>query len=97
MERLAVNFGQLFTELSRDGRSDINVINEAQLDAGLDPSAYRQCMASGKAAAAVQKHVDEGAKFGVSGTPGFFVNGRFLNGALPLETFVQVVEEELGR
>jgi protein-disulfide isomerase len=45
----------------------------------------------------VQKHVDEGAKFGVSGTPGFFVNGRFLNGALPLETFVQVVEEELGR
>jgi len=65
--------------------------------AGLNPSAYQQCMASGKAAAAVQKHVEEGAKFGVSGTPGFFVNGRFLNGALPLETFVQVVEEELGR
>jgi len=65
--------------------------------AGLDPSAYQQCMASGKAAAEVQKHVEEGAKFGVNGTPGFFVNGRFLNGAVPLETFVQVVEEELGR
>lgn len=65
--------------------------------AGLDPSAYQQCMASGKAAAEVQKQVDEGAKFGVSGTPGFFVNGRFLNGAVPLEAFVQVIEEELGR
>ena len=53
-------------------------------------------MASGKAAEVVQQHVDEGAKFGVSGTPGFFVNGRFLNGAVPLETFVQVIDEELG-
>ena len=65
--------------------------------AGLDPSAYQQCMGSGKAAAVVQQQVDEGAKFGVSGTPGFFVNGRFLNGAVPLDAFVQVVEEELGR
>lgn len=65
--------------------------------AGLDQSAYQQCMGSGKAAAVVQQHVEEGAKFGVSGTPGFFVNGRFLNGAVPLEAFVQVVEEELGR
>ena len=65
--------------------------------AGLDPSIYQECMASGQAAAVVQRHVDEGAKFGVSGTPGFFVNGRFLNGAVPLETFVQVIDEELGR
>ncbi len=65
--------------------------------AGLDAATYQQCLASGKAAAAVQQQVDEGAKFGVSGTPGFFVNGRFLNGAVPLEAFVQVIEEELGR
>jgi protein-disulfide isomerase len=65
--------------------------------AGLDPSAYKQCMGSGKAAAVVQQQVDEGAKFGVSGTPGFFVNGRFLNGAVPLDAFVQVIDEELGR
>lgn len=65
--------------------------------AGLDAAAYQQCMASGKAAEVVQRQVDEGAKFGVSGTPGFFVNGRFLNGAVPLEAFVQVIEEELGR
>ncbi len=65
--------------------------------AGLNPAAYQQCMASGKATEAVQQQVEEGSKFGVSGTPGFFVNGRFLNGAVPLDAFVQVVEEELGR
>ena len=54
-------------------------------------------MASGKAAEVVQRQVEEGAKFGVSGTPGFFVNGRFLNGAVPLDAFVQIIEEELGR
>jgi protein-disulfide isomerase len=64
---------------------------------GLDGGQYQQCMAAGEAAKVVQAHVEEGARYGVSGTPGFFVNGRFVNGAVPLETFVQLVEEELGR
>jgi protein-disulfide isomerase len=64
--------------------------------AGIDVTAFQQCLSAGKAAEAVQQHVAEGAKLGVSGTPGFFVNGRFLSGAVPLEAFVQVIEEELG-
>ena len=64
---------------------------------GLDAGQYQQCMSAGEAAKVVQAHVDEGARYGVSGTPGFFINGRFVNGAVPLETFVQLVEEELGR
>jgi protein-disulfide isomerase len=64
---------------------------------GLDSAKYQQCMASGEAAAEVQKQVVEGNRYGVNGTPGFFVNGRFLNGAVPLENFVQIVDEELGR
>ena len=65
--------------------------------AGLDSNAFQQCVASEKPAEVVQAHIDEGVKYGVSGTPGFFVNGRFLNGAVPLEEFVRVVDEELGR
>jgi len=64
---------------------------------GLDAGKYQQCMAAGEAAKVVQAHVEEGARYGVNGTPGFFVNGRFVNGAVPLDTFVQMVEEELGR
>ena len=64
---------------------------------GLDVAKYQQCMSAGAAAAEVQKHVEEGSRYGVNGTPGFFINGRFVNGAVPLETFVQVVDEELAR
>jgi protein-disulfide isomerase len=64
---------------------------------GLDGAKYQQCMTDGAAAAEVQKHVAEGNRYGVNGTPGFFINGRFVNGAVPLETFVQIVDEELAR
>jgi protein-disulfide isomerase len=36
-------------------------------------------------------------KAGVSGTPAFFINGRLLSGAQPLEAFKAVIDEELDR
>jgi protein-disulfide isomerase len=39
----------------------------------------------------------EAAKLGVSGTPAFYVNGRFVNGAQPFEVFKQLIDQELGR
>jgi predicted DsbA family dithiol-disulfide isomerase len=36
------------------------------------------------------------AKFGANGTPAFFINGRFLNGAQPIDYFKSVVDEELA-
>src|SRR5262249_48641300 len=46
--------------------------------------------------AVVQTQLDEGGHYGVDGTPGFFVNGRLLSGAVPLSTFTQIGEEELA-
>ena len=34
---------------------------------------------------------------GANGTPAFFINGRFLNGAQPLEKFDAVIKEELAK
>lgn len=34
---------------------------------------------------------------GVSGTPAFFVNGRFLSGAQPIDRFKKVIDEELEK
>ena len=31
------------------------------------------------------------------GTPGFFVNGHYLNGAKPFDEFAKVIDEELTR
>jgi len=34
---------------------------------------------------------------GVTGTPAFFVNGRFLNGAKPVQEFAKLINAELQR
>jgi protein-disulfide isomerase len=39
----------------------------------------------------------EAAQLGVSGTPAFFVNGKFLSGAKPFEEFAAAINAELKR
>jgi protein-disulfide isomerase len=72
-----------------------SMISGLATKAGLDMKAFGECLSSGKASSSVQMQMDEGGHNGVDGTPGFFVNGRFLSGAVPLATFTQVVDEEL--
>jgi protein-disulfide isomerase len=62
---------------------------------GLDLAAFGGCVSGGAHRAAVQQDLDEAARLGLSGTPAFFINGRPLTGAQPLEVFVRIVEEEL--
>jgi protein-disulfide isomerase len=62
---------------------------------GLDVPNFERCVTSGVHKAAVQRDVDEGSRLGVAGTPAFFINGRPMEGAQPLDAFVRVIEEEL--
>lgn len=64
---------------------------------GLDAKAFEECLNSGTYAAAVEEDIKRGTRLGLTGTPSFFVNGRLLSGALPLQEFVEVIEEELAR
>jgi hypothetical protein len=34
-------------------------------------------------------------KLGVGATPSFFINGRYMSGAMPIESFSTLVDEEL--
>jgi protein-disulfide isomerase len=45
----------------------------------------------------VQEDEDAGIRVGVTGTPAFFINGRMLLGAQPLESFARLIAEELAR
>ena len=45
------------------------------------------------ASASVDADMALGQKLGVSGTPGFFVNGEFLKGAQPLAAFEPLIEK----
>jgi len=64
---------------------------------GLDMEAFDVCLNARTYRSAVQKDIDEGTRVGVTGTPTFFINGRVISGAQPLESFTRIVDEELAR
>ena len=64
-------------------------------DLGLETERFGSCLATGEFKAAVDKDHQEGTALGVTGTPAFFVNGRFLSGAQPFEKFEAIIDEEL--
>ncbi len=66
-------------------------------EVGLDVPAFEKCVASGKFRDTVQKDVDEGISLGITGTPSFFINGRLLAGAQPVESFMSIIDQELSR
>jgi protein-disulfide isomerase len=45
----------------------------------------------------VQNDMRDLQKLGVGATPAFFINGRFISGAVPLENFTSVIDEELKK
>jgi len=66
-------------------------------DLGLNTSSFDQCFATGKYRNAVQKDLSDGAQLGLTGTPTFFINGREISGAQPLEAFSAIIDEELAQ
>jgi protein-disulfide isomerase len=64
---------------------------------GLEVTAFQACMDSRKYQEKVERNYAAGVNAGVSGTPAFFINGRLLSGAQPLEAFKAVIDEELER
>jgi len=65
------------------------------VEAGLDAAVFDECLDSGKHADRVQANKVAGDAVGVSGTPAFFINGQFLNGAQPIENFKKIIDGEL--
>ena len=64
---------------------------------GLDQAKFDACLDGGSMAAKVAKDMEDGTKAGVSGTPAMFVNGRFINGAVPYEDLAKILDDELAR
>lgn len=62
---------------------------------GADEKKFKECFDSKKFADAVKADVAYGEKLGVRSTPTFFVNGQLLSGALPVDQFSEVIDEEL--
>lgn len=78
----------------RDDAAAIFTTYAGQLD--LDTTAFSDCLASDKYHEAIGADLEEGIGFGIQGTPGFFINGRFLSGAQPFANFQQAIESTLA-
>lgn len=64
-------------------------------DLGLDLTKFHEDMKACQPL--VQADMEELRKFGVSGTPAFFINGRYISGAVPIDNFVGVIDEEMKK
>ena len=63
---------------------------------GLAGAEFDACLDSGRHSEAVRRDVLAASAVGVSGTPAFFVNGRFLSGAVPYDHLAELIDEELA-
>lgn len=61
----------------------------------LDAAKFDKCLDSGETAAKVAQDMNEGSVAGVQGTPGTFVNGELVEGAVPYATFKQIIDQKL--
>jgi len=84
---------QLFTASNLDKDALIEYARKVKLD----DNQFGACLTSGKYKAGIDKDLQEGKKAGVSGTPGFFINGIVLSGSQPKDAFTRVIDEELAR
>jgi protein-disulfide isomerase len=66
-------------------------------DLGLDMDAFNACLDGNRSAALI--HEDWIAAFhaGTDGTPSTFINGRFINGAMPFKDLAAMIDEELAQ
>jgi protein-disulfide isomerase len=64
-------------------------------DLGLDTEKFKADMKSCQST--IQKDMRELQALGVGATPSFFINGRFMAGAMPMDNFVRLIDEELKK
>lgn len=78
---------------------DNSVLNQGvdgikQIASGIDlnMNKFNSCLDSGKHADKVDQDYKEGVANGVTGTPATFINGQLIKGAVPFESFKQIID-----
>jgi protein-disulfide isomerase len=64
---------------------------------GLDVDKFKSDVASSDTKKRIDADKSEASRLGVTGTPAFFVNGRFLSGNQPFASFKRLIDEELAK
>jgi protein-disulfide isomerase len=85
---------KLFANAGKIKRPDLD--RYAQ-ELGLDMGRFQEALQTGRNKPKIDADMAEARSLGLSGTPGFFVNGKFLSGAQPFDKFATLINAELQR
>lgn len=93
-----INTGTAGTAAVAQQESVISVPNLKKYakELGLNTGKFNKCLDSGEKKTLVDKDTAYGQSLGVQGTPGFFINGRFLGGAFPFSAFKEIIDKEIS-
>lgn len=74
----------------------VDKLKQYAKDLGMNTGKFNKCLDSDAKKEAVTAQETYGTSVGVQGTPGFFINGRFLAGAFPYQFFKEIIDKELA-
>lgn len=84
----------LFANQNRLGPDDLK---QHAKDLQLDLKRFEADLLNTDEKKKIEADVAEANKLGITGTPGIYINGRFIAGAQPFETFAKIIDEELSK
>jgi len=82
--------------MTRPGALDEKDLESRAAELKLDRATFAACVGSDAHDAGIRQDLQHGEELGVSGTPAYFINGRMISGARPLEAFTEAIDAELG-
>jgi protein-disulfide isomerase len=85
-----------FPNVQSGGYSEENLLADAK-EVHLDLPRFKKDMAGEACKAQLAEQQRRLAAAGVTGTPAFYINGRFLSGARPIDQFKTLIDEELKK
>ena len=86
---------KIFDNGGAGGKSNADYKKWAQ-EIGLDVPKWEKCTNDPAQKQEIQKDISDGSAAGISGTPGFIINGKLVSGAQPFSVFQQIIEAELS-
>lgn len=86
---------QIFETIA--GGFNYDTLSKFAVGLGVDEAKLKKCFDSNEFKDEIYADQKDGEKAGVSGTPGFLVNGWLISGAQPFSKFEEVIEKELAK
>ena len=90
-------FWEYHDQLFSSSKLDHDALLDYARTLKLDDKQFDSCLTSEKYKAEIEQDLQDGMHAGITGTPGFFINGVALSGSQPEDSFAKLIDGELAR